>query len=204
MPVEQLFTEFTAMLKALGFSLYEMLISITLVSLIVIGITSFYNKLQQNTLHHYQLMHLQQTIKQALVGLSKDIKRAGFIADDPTKMKKSAFEIVGSLNCMIIRYDSEIRHDWIDDPWNLNNSDIFTYRFKNNNVEYRTGAVNCKETKWEKLFDPAEIKVTKFDIKQKNNTIELSIGAELKKHKHVKYQITKIIKNENLFKTASE
>ena len=192
------------MLKELGFSLLEMLISITLTSLIVIGVTSFYYQLQQNTLHYYQITHLQQAVEQALVGLSKDIKRAGFIADDLNKMKNNALEIVRSQNCIIIRYDSEIRHDWVYDQWNLNNSDIFTYRFKNNNVEYRTGAVNCKETKWEKLFDPAEIKVTKFDIKQKNNTIELSIGAELKKQKHVKYQVTKIIKNENLSKTDSK
>ena len=150
------------------------------------------------------LTRLQQAVEQALIGLSKDIKRAGFIADDPHKMKNNALEIVNAQNCMIIRYDSEIRHDWVYDPWNLNNSDIFTYRFKNNNVEYKTGAVNCKETKWEKLFDPAEIKVTKFDIKQKNNTIELSIGAELKKQKHVKYQVTKIIKNENLSNTESK
>ncbi|OTQ30630.1 hypothetical protein B6D19_10955 [Gilliamella apicola] len=192
------------MLKELGFSLLEMLISITLTSLIVIGVTSFYYQLQQNTLHYYQITHLQQAVEQALVGLSKDIKRAGFIADDLNKMKNNALEIVRSQNCIIIRYDSEIRHDWVYDQWNLNNSDIFTYRFKNNNVEYRTGAVNCKETKWEKLFDPAEIKITKFDIKQKNNTIELSIGAELKKQKHVKYQVTKIIKNENLSKTDSK
>ena len=192
------------MLKELGFSLLEMLISITLTSLIVIGVTSFYYQLQQNTLHYYQITHLQQAVEQALVGLSKDIKRAGFIADDLNKMKNNALEIVRSQNCIIIRYDSEIRHDWVYDQWNLNNSDIFTYRFKNNNVEYRTGAVNCKETKWEKLFDPAEIKITKFDIKQKKNTIELSIGAELKKQKHVKYQVTKIIKNENLSKTDSK
>lgn len=192
------------MLKELGFSLLEMLISITLTSLIVIGVTSFYYQLQQNTLHYYQITHLQQAVEQALVGLSKDIKRAGFIADDLNKMKNNALEIVRSQNCIIIRYDSEIRHDWVYDQWNLNNSDIFTYRFKNNNVEYRTGAVNCKETKWEKLFDPAEIKVTKFDIKQKNNIIELSIGAELKKQKHIKYQVTKIIKNENLSNTESK
>lgn len=192
------------MLKELGFSLLEMLISITLTSLIVIGVTSFYYQLQQNTLHYYQITHLQQAVEQALVGLSKDIKRAGFIADYSNKMKNNALEIVRSQNCIIIRYDSKIRHDWVYDQWNLNNSDIFTYRFKNNNVEYRTGAVNCKETKWEKLFDPAEIKITKFDIKQKNNTIELSIGAELKKQKHVKYQVTKIIKNENLSKTDSK
>ena len=192
------------MLKELGFSLLEMLISITLTSMIIISATSFYYQLQQNTLHYYQITRLQQAVEQALIGLSKDIKRAGFIADDPHKMKNNALEIVNAQNCMIIRYDSEIRHDWVYDPWNLNNSDIFTYRFKNNNVEYKTGAVNCKETKWEKLFDPAEIKVTKFDIKQKNNTIELSIGAEMKKQKHVKYQVTKIIKNENLSNTESK
>ena len=65
------------MLKELGFSLLEMLISITLTSMIIISATSFYYQLQQNTLHYYQITRLQQAVEQALIGLSKDIKRAG-------------------------------------------------------------------------------------------------------------------------------
>lgn len=61
--------------------------------------------------------------------------------------------------------------------------------------------MNCEDSKREKLFDPAEIKIIKSDIKQKNNIIKLFIRAQLKEHKQIKCQVIKIIKNEILLKT---
>lgn len=188
------------MLKLSGFTLLEMLISIALSGLIIIGCSSFYTHLQTNIMQYYRRVRLEQNVKHALIGLSKDIRRAGFIANDPQKMKTKAIEINQQQNCIIIRYDSEIRHDWIYNSADIKNSDVFTYRYHKNNLEYRTGAIDCQDgTNWEKLFDPAEFKVTRFIIKQKNNTIKLSLAVELKKYKQINYQITKIIKNENLF-----
>ncbi|KFA59624.1 hypothetical protein A9G34_08040 [Gilliamella sp. Choc4-2] len=185
------------MLKTSGFSLLEMLISVMLSSLIIIGSASFYSQLQINSQKYYQMMHLQQTINHALSGLSKDIKRAGFIANHPTSTKVKAIEINQQQNCIIIRYDSKSRHEWVYDSIHLNNSDIFTFRYYKNNLEYKTGAIDCQGTNWQRIFDPAEIRITKFLIKQQTHTIKIFLAAELKKHEQIKYEITKIIKNEN-------
>lgn len=62
------------MLKNLRFLLFEMLISISLMSLIVIGVTYFCYQLKQNTPQYYLTTHLQQVVQQTLTGLSKNIK----------------------------------------------------------------------------------------------------------------------------------
>ncbi|WP_085247510.1 prepilin peptidase-dependent protein [Gilliamella mensalis] len=187
------------MLKASGYSLFEMLIGILLSSLIVLGMTSFYIQLQASIIQYYQKTRLQQAIELGLAGMKKDIKRAGFIANDPNKMTAKAIEIDKQSKCIILRYDSEIRNSWVWDRFSPMSSDVFTYRYKENNIAYRTGSIDCFGSKWENLFDSNQIKVTDFTIKQLPHAISLSVTAELRKNKQIKYHITEIIKNENRF-----
>ncbi|SCC10190.1 prepilin peptidase-dependent protein [Gilliamella intestini] len=187
------------MLKTAGYSLFEMLISIVLSSLIIMGMTSFYIQLQTNNMQYYQKTRLQQAIDLGLAGMKKDIKRAGFIANDPKKITTKAIEVNEKMKCIILRYDSEIRNSWVWNEFNPTKSDVFTYRYKGNNIAYRTGSLNCLGNKWENVFDSNEIKITYFQIKQLHDTIELSIAAELRKNKQIKYYTTEIIKNENRF-----
>ncbi|KES14512.1 hypothetical protein GASC598P17_001040, partial [Gilliamella apis SCGC AB-598-P17] len=65
------------MLKQNGFSLFEILLSIAFSSLIFIGITSFYSKLQTILLEKNLHIHLEKNIHQGLVSITKDLKRAG-------------------------------------------------------------------------------------------------------------------------------
>lgn len=185
------------MLNQSGFSLLEALISITLSTIMVLGISSFYTQLQTNIYYNYQKKHLQTIVEQGLVGISKDIRRAGFIANDPTKMTAKPIDITSNPYCITLRYDSEIRNDWIYNPNFTRYSDIFSYRFNQKNIEYKTGELNCRSSQWEKLFDPAEVKITQFSIKQQQNGLEITLAAELKQNKKINYQITKFIKNEN-------
>ncbi|OCG20875.1 MULTISPECIES: hypothetical protein [unclassified Gilliamella] len=168
-------------------------------SLIFIGMTSFYIQLQTSIMQYYQKTRLQQAIELGLAGMKKDIKRAGFIANNPNKMTAKAIEIDKQSKCIILRYDSEIRNSWVWNRFNSTKSDVFTYRYKENNIAYRTGSIDCFGSKWENLFDSNEIKVTDFTIKQLPDAISLSIAAELRKNKQIKYHITEIIKNENRF-----
>ncbi|MCX8583626.1 MULTISPECIES: prepilin peptidase-dependent protein [unclassified Gilliamella] len=187
------------MLKQDGFSLFEMMLSITFSSLIFIGITAFYSKLQSIILQQNLNTHLQRNIHQGIVSISKDLKRAGFIANKPEKMSQQPIEINPAKNCYIIRYDSEIRNDWVYNTTIPTKSDIFAYRLYNNNLEYKVGTINCEGVNWEKIFDPHDIKITQFSIKKQNNHFEIDISAQLKKNKKIKYQTTTIIKNENPF-----
>lgn len=187
------------MLKQNGFSLFEIMLSIAFSSLIFIGITSFYSKLQSILLEKNLHIHLEKNIHQGLVSITKDLKRAGFIANSPEKMKQYPIEINTSNKCYIFRYDSEIRNDWIYDRNAPSKSDIFAYRFYKNNLEYKVGSISCEGVNWEKLFDPHDIKITQFLIKQQNNYFVINIRAQLKKNKKITYQTVTIIKNENPF-----
>ncbi|MDF7670195.1 prepilin peptidase-dependent protein [Orbaceae bacterium ESL0721] len=183
--------------KAGGYSLFEMLISITLSASLIIAITSLYPQLQIETIHHYQQYRLEQSIQNAMAGVTKDLKRAGFIANDPTKISEKAVELNSRGDCITIRYDSEIRGKWVYHPTTKQNSDIFSYRYKKDSVEYKTDTVDCNGGNWEKLLDPKEIKVTHFAIKLNHNYSEIILHAELKKNSAINYQYRNIVKNEN-------
>ncbi|MCO6545798.1 MAG: prepilin peptidase-dependent protein [Gilliamella sp.] len=187
------------MLKTSGYSLLELLISMILSSLIFMSMASFYIQLQTRIIQNYQKTRLQQAIEFGLAGMKKDIKRAGFIANDPNKMTAKAIKIDAQRKCIVLRYDSEIRNSWVWNKFNPTESDVFTYRYKENNIAYRTGSIDCFGGKWEKLYDSNEIKVTDFTIKQLPDAISLSVTAELRKNKKINYQTTEIIKNENQF-----
>ena len=94
------------MLKQNGFSLFEMLLSISISSLIFIGTSSFYSKLQSALLQQNLNIHLQKNIHQGLASIAKDLKRAGFIANQPEKMKKLAIEINTLANCLVVMRSS--------------------------------------------------------------------------------------------------
>lgn len=183
--------------KIQGYSLFEMLISIALSGLIMVAASSFYPQLQIQIMRYYQQFRLEQSIQNAMMGLTKDLRRAGFIANHPEKMTAKALEINGQQNCVIIRYDSQSRGDWIYQSTNIKDSDLFAYRYTKNSVEYKTGAVNCGGMNWEKLLDSKEIKVTSFTIKPRYNTYEINLTAELKNNATIKYQFQNIIKYEN-------
>ncbi|MDF7666267.1 prepilin peptidase-dependent protein [Orbaceae bacterium ESL0727] len=180
-----------------GYSLFEMLISLALSSIIMITTSSFYPLLQTEILHNYQQFRLEQSVQHAMVGLMKDLRRAGFIANHPEKMTAKAIVINQQQDCILIRYDSEIRGDWIYQPINSQDADLFAYRYNKNSVEYKVGAVNCSGNNWEKLLDTNEIRVTHFKIKQHHNTFVIDLNAELKHKPHINYQFTRIIKYEN-------
>lgn len=181
-----------------GYSLLEMLISLALSSLIVISATTLYPQLQLHILHYYQQFRLEQSVQTAMAGLIKDVKRAGFIANHPKKMTQKAIDINQKQNCVIIRYDSEIRGDWVYNSEDIAQSDVFAYRYIKNNIEYKTGALTCAGANWDKLFDPNEIKVTAFTIKPLHHRLEIILRAELKKDASIHYQLVTVIKHENI------
>lgn len=180
-----------------GFSLLEMLFSLLLTSMLLMSLMTFYPKFQLDILKLYQQNRLEDSVNQALSGLIKDIKRAGFIADTLDKVAGRAIEINSLNNCIIIRYDSSITGMWRNNIRDPKNSDIFVYRFYKNNLEYQVGVNHCKGTGWEKLFDNNEVKVHSLYIKQHNHYIVINMTASLKKHSSISYSVVRYVKTEN-------
>lgn len=183
-----------------GFSLVEMLLALILSSMLIINIVTFYSQYHVNVIRIYQKNRLEESVNQTLIGLTKDIKRAGFLAkvDILTNYGERPIEINKANDCIIIRYDFTGIGKWRNNETKPKDSDIFAYRYKNNNLEYQTGITHCQGTGWEKLFDSREIKLTFFKIKQHPHFIEVSLSATLKKYVSITYSLTKYVKTENL------
>ncbi|XKM12601.1 prepilin peptidase-dependent protein [Orbaceae bacterium ac157xtp] len=180
-----------------GFSLLEMLFTLLISSIILFAGLTFYPSFQLSITHVYQTYRVSEVIDQTMNSIIKDIKRAGFIANDPTTNTIKSYEINAKNNCIIIRYDSNSNGHWIlesDDPQYV---DVFAYRFNQNNLEYKTGANKCSGSAWEKLFDPKEIKINQFYINQIDNIFTITISASLKNKPSINYQQTYRVKNEN-------
>lgn len=182
-----------------GFSLFEMLLALVITSLLIICITRFYSQFHIEVSLKLQRDRLEEATHQALSGLIKDIKRAGYIANSPATIVQPAIEIDSSGTCIIIRYDSVSSGRWRYEMHEPQLSDVFAYRYTKHNLESQTGVLNCKSssTRWEKLFDPNEIIITKFKLKKQLYYTELHIAVVSKRTSAINYQVNYYIKNEN-------
>jgi len=182
-----------------GFSLFEMLLSLALTSLIIISIVTFYPKFYLAIIQIYQQNRLEEVTHQALSGLIKDIQRAGFIANSKNVVTKPAIEINSAGNCIILRYDTTNSGKWRYYLYDPERSDVFAYRYHKNSLDAQSGINHCRSTasRWDKLFDPNEIKIINFQAKQHSNYTELNITVQLKHYPKVRYQVAYYVKNQN-------
>ncbi|WP_392553247.1 prepilin peptidase-dependent protein [Orbus wheelerorum] len=182
-----------------GFSLFEMLLNLALTSLIIISIISFYPKFHLTIIQIYQQHRLEVVTHQALSGLIKDIRRAGFIANSQDVITKPAIEINSDGNCIILRYDTTNSGKWRYYLYDPASSDVFAYRYHKNSLDAQSGINHCRNTstRWEKLFDPNEVKIINFQARQHSNYTELNITVQLKHFPAIRYQTTNYVKNSN-------
>ncbi|RKS87072.1 prepilin peptidase dependent protein B [Orbus hercynius] len=183
-----------------GFSLLEMLLALALTSFIMLSIVAFYPKFHMGMMNIYQQNRLEQLTEQALSGLFKDLKRAGFIASSPKDIKQPAITINPSGDCIIIRYDSTISGIWRDHTNLGQRSDVFAYRYYQHNLSAQNGATHCGKavTRWEKLFDPNEVAVLQFEAKQYRSSTKVTILVGLIRFPSIKYQATYYVRNYNV------
>lgn len=182
-----------------GFTLLEMLLVLMITAMITGSIMAFYPKWHFSLIAEFQRNRLQQATIQALSGLIKDIKRAGFIANISSSVNQPAIDVNIAGNCIIIRYDANSRGKWLHDPINPQLSDIFAYRYVKHNLESQTGVTNCKNTasRWEKLFDPNEMILNDFNVSHYHHYIKLRLSVSLKSNTKIDYHVVLYVKNEN-------
>lgn len=159
---------------------------------------AFYPKFQADNIAFYQQYRLQQTVRQALSGLIKDIKRAGFLASNLKNITQSALVIDDDNQCIIIRYDLARIGNWRDNKHNLRVSDVFVYRYLQKNIVYRLGIADCYGQGWEKLFDNNEVNVSQFNIYQHPHYVEIQVTAHLTGNDSIVESKIHYVKTENL------
>ncbi|MDR0805870.1 MAG: prepilin peptidase-dependent protein [Enterobacteriaceae bacterium] len=155
-----------------GFSLIEMLLAMLLISMMMVGAAAMYPELQRQSMNLYRLYRLEQAMRQVLLTLEKDMRRAGFLFNDEKNqmenpVRLSAHPQSAANSCIIIQYD--LNHNGTIDPTESANAEQFAYRWLNGAIEQARGVDNCNGSGWEKLLDPAEIVITQFIIEPVNH-----------------------------------
>ncbi|GKX63535.1 prepilin peptidase-dependent protein [Pragia fontium] len=152
-----------------GFSLPEMLLAMLFSSMMMVSVAAMYPELQRQSMSLYRLYRLEQSMRQVLLMVEKDMRRAGFLLGDGNGKESNGIRLSAHTqsepnSCMIVQYD--LNHNGVIDPPESAMAEQFAYRWLNGTVEQARGTENCHGSGWEKLLDPAEIVITQFLIER--------------------------------------
>jgi len=151
-------------LKQRGFTLPEVLMALGIGSMLMLSSAQLYPLLRQrsqNLAHHFQL---DQLLRSTVSNIEKDLRRAGFCNGECSGRATVMGQSMGepSHSCVIIAYDLNRNGRW--EPAGNDEAEYFAYRLRAGAIETQRGAVSCEGSGWEKLLDPAEVKVTDFKV----------------------------------------
>ncbi|WP_159565800.1 prepilin peptidase-dependent protein [Budvicia diplopodorum] len=156
-----------------GFSLLEMLIAMVLSSVMMVSVAAMYPALQHQSQSLYRLYRLEQSLRQVLRAIEKDIKRAGFYYSSVDRggaqvgnnsgtkgIRIGAHPQSANSSCVLVEYD--LNHNGAIEPAGSDNAEQFGYRWLADSMEQHRGPTDCSGVGWDKLLDPAEVVVTQF------------------------------------------
>lgn len=151
-------------LRAQGFTLPEVLMAISIGSMLMLSAAQLYPLLRQRSQSLVRHFQLDQLLRGTAFNIEKDLRRAGFCNGECkgkiVMIGNSEGEAVNS--CVIIVYDLNRNGRW--DLPGSSEPDYFGYRLRQGGIETQRGAENCSGGGWEKLLDPSEVQVTEFTI----------------------------------------
>ncbi|MCG8707255.1 prepilin peptidase-dependent protein [Brenneria sp. 4F2] len=152
--------------KQQGFTLPEMLLALSLGSLILLSAAQLYPLLRAQSQNSAQYFRLEQLLSQIASGIEKDVRRAGFCAGECQGQAISIGEYPGEMpqSCLNVSYDLNHNGRW--DGGEMQNDESFGYRLRAAALEIQSGAHNCRGDRWEKLFDSQEVTITLFRIQR--------------------------------------
>ncbi|MBW5890692.1 prepilin peptidase-dependent protein [Pectobacterium polaris] len=188
--------------KQSGFTLPEILLALSLGSLIMLSAAQLYPLLRSQSQDSAQLFRLEQLFSQVAMGVEKDIRRAGFCAGTCQGKAISIGNYPGEAenSCLNVSYDLNRNGVW--DGGEQQDAESFGYRLRGRSLEIQSGAHNCQGDRWEKLFDPQEVVLTVFRLQRlsaQNNTAlyELQLAGYWTKRPAVRQHTTRLILGRN-------
>ncbi|EOF4703307.1 MAG: prepilin peptidase-dependent protein [Klebsiella huaxiensis] len=177
-----------------GFSLPETLIAMAISSVLLLGSARFLPSLQRAVLNQTQQQSLENELWQRLYTVAKHLQRAGYCRG---LCSGEALHITGSGDCVLLRWDGNSDGIWNASP--SSESDTTGFRLRDGALETLRGASDCSGKGWERMTNPAAIKVTTFQITRQGRTDyppELSITlaaqsvADSRIHAQAEYSVT--------------
>ncbi|MCI4185194.1 prepilin peptidase-dependent protein [Dickeya dianthicola] len=148
---------------ASGFTLPEVMLAMGMSSLIMLAVAQLLPLLRAQTQDSASLIRLEQLLGQTLFGIEKDIRRAGFCAG---RCQGSALTLeAGAMNqvsCLSVAYDVNRNGRW--ETGEQPEPEFFSYRLRDGALEVQTGGPRCQGNRWEKLLDPSEVTIARFEV----------------------------------------
>lgn len=147
-----------------GFTLPEVLMAISIGSMLMLSAAQLYPLLRQRSQSLGRHFQLDQLLRGTAFNIEKDLQRAGFCNGEcqgkAVAIGNSEGERANS--CVIIAYDLNRNGRW--DPPGSSEPDYFGYRLRQGGIETQRGTDSCTGGGWEKLLDPSEVQVTEFNV----------------------------------------
>ncbi|MFE8117559.1 prepilin peptidase-dependent protein [Brenneria goodwinii] len=155
-------------IKQRGFTLPEILLALSLGSLIMLSAAQLYPLLRTQSQKSAQYFRLEQLFSQVAFGIEKDLRRAGFCAGECQGKAISIGNYAGEMaqSCLNVSYDLNCNGRW--DGGGQQEGESFGYRLRAGALEIQSGEHSCQGQgdRWEKLFDPQEVTLTQFRLQR--------------------------------------
>ncbi|MEY4921885.1 MAG: hypothetical protein RLY17_602 [Pseudomonadota bacterium] len=187
----------------MGFSLPEMMLALSIGSFIVLSATQVFPKLLKQVLILQQHYRLELVMRQAMIVVEKDLKRAGFCHGECQGNAVTTGNYPGEAtdSCLIVAYDLNRNGRW--EGAKHQESEYFGYRLRNKGLEGQRGELNCYGSGWERLFDPQEVTVTHFSVKYlprqtTDKFFSVRLAGQKTGNSVIRHQITNIVRGNNL------
>lgn len=151
--------------KERGFSLLEVLIAMSISSVLLLSASRFLPSLQQASLWQMRQQTLEEEIWQRVYVVAKHLQRAGYCAGE---CQGQGLQLANEGACVIVRWDANSNGIWEFTPAIA--ADNTGFRWRNDALETLRGAASCEDKGWAKMTDPTVWKVTRFQVTQQERS----------------------------------
>lgn len=142
-----------------GFSLLETLLAMAIGSVLLLASARFLPGLQIALMQHTRLQTLEDDLWQRLRAVAKHLQRAGYCRGS---CSGEPLFISTKGECIIAQWDANSNGRWEGAP--SNDAEQTAFRLQNGALETLRGATSCTGRGWEKITDPAQMRVDRFSV----------------------------------------
>lgn len=149
--------------RSRGFTLIETLIAMLIGSILLLASARLLPALQYAILRQARSEVLREDLWQVAFTIGKQLQRAGYCKGD---CAGQGLYLQADGTCLIVQWDANLNGYWETAPSAL--AEQTGYRLHNKSVETLRGATHCQGKGWEKMTDPAQLKIQQFHVERQS------------------------------------
>lgn len=181
-------------MKVQGFTLLEMLMSLAIGSLLILGAARTLPQLQRQNLRLMMQAQLHEDMQQIMHTLEKAIRRAGYCHGSCGRPAQRAMDVTSG--CLLVRWDENSNGRW--EAAGRDDSEIYGYRLRDNSLEMQRGVTDCRGAGWERLNDPRRTGIHAFAVDVGEQQVRVSLGGFSLRWPEISLDLEHWLKAENL------